>query len=89
MPERCAFLNSHKFEYLEYQSSNGTDFKVGLIDKGIFAGGGETTLGKGIYFNPNIPSEEVFTSPMRGRAEGRVVATKPLSYQGKLIENSG
>ena len=87
LAERCAFLNSHKFEYLEYKSSNGTDFKVGLIDKGIFAGGGETTLGKGIYFNPNIPSEEVFTSPMRGRAEGKVVATKPLSYQGKLIEN--
>lgn len=44
-------------------------------------------MGRGIYFNPNIPSEEVFTSPMRGRADGRVVATKPLSYQGKLIEN--
>ena len=49
--------------------------------------GGETTLGKNIYFNPNIPSEEVFTSPMRGRAEGKIVSTKPLSYQGKLIEN--
>ncbi len=87
LAERCAFLNSHKFEYLEYKSSNGTDFKVGLIDKGVFAGGGETTLGSNIYFNPNIPSEEVFTSPMRGKAEGVVVATKPLSYQGKLIEN--
>ncbi len=87
LEERCKFLNSYKFDRLEYKSSNGTDFTVGLIDKGIFAGGGETTLGKNIYFNPNIPSEEVFTSPMRGRAEGKVVATKPLSYQGKLIEN--
>lgn len=87
LAERCAFLNAHKFEYLEYKSANGTDFKVGLIPQGIFAGGGETTLGKNIYFNPNIPSEEVFTSPMRGKAEGKVVATKPLSYQGKLIEN--
>ena len=87
LAQRCKFLNEYKFDRLEYKSSNGTDFTVGLIDKGIFAGGGETTLGSNIYFNPNIPSEEVFTSPMRGRAEGRVVATKPLSYQGKLIEN--
>ncbi len=41
----------------------------------------------GVYFNPNIPSEEVFTTPLRGVAEGKAVATKPLSYQGKLIEN--
>ena len=87
LAQRCKFLNEYKFDRLEYKSSNGTDFTVGLIDKGIFAGGGETTLGSNIYFNPNIPSEEVFTSPMRGRAEGKVVATKPLSYQGKLIEN--
>ncbi len=87
LAKRCAFLNSYKFDHLEYKSSNGTDFTVGLIDKGVFSGGGETTLGKNIYFNPNIPSEEVFTSPMRGRADGKVVATKPLSYQGKLIEN--
>lgn len=84
---RCKFLNDYRFDRLEYKSSNGTDFVVGLNDKGIFCGGGETTLGANIYFNPNIPSEEVFTSPMRGRAEGKVVATKPLSYQGKLIEN--
>ena len=84
---RCKFLNDNHFDRLEYKSSNGTDFVVGLNDKGIFCGGGETTLGTNIYFNPNIPSEEVFTSPMRGRAEGKVVATKPLSYQGKLIEN--
>lgn len=84
---RCKFLNDYRFDRLEYRSSNGTDFVVWLNPEGIFCGGGETTLGKNIYFNPNIPSEEVFTSPMRGRAEGKVVATKPLSYQGKLIEN--
>ena len=84
---RCKFLNDYRFDRLEYKSSNSTDFVVGLNEKGIFCGGGETTLGKNIYFNPNIPSEEVFTSPMRGRAEGKVVSTKPLSYQGKLIEN--
>ena len=87
LAKRCGFLNNYHFDSLEYKSSNGTDFKVGLNEKGIFCGGGETTLGSNIYFNPNIPSEEVFTSPVKGRAEGLVVATKPLSYQGKLIEN--
>ncbi len=87
LAKRCEFLNKYKFDRLEYKSSNGTDFTVGLNHKGIFCGGGETTLGANVYFNPNIPTEEVFTTPMRGRAEGKVVATKPLSYQGKLIEN--
>ena len=86
LAKRCGFLNKYKFDRLEYKSSNGTDFTVGLNPKGIFCGGGETTLGANVYFNPNIPTEEVFTTPMRGRAEGKVVATKPLSYQGKLIE---
>lgn len=87
LAKRCEFLNKYKFDRLEYKSANGTDFTVGLNQKGIFCGGGETTLGAGVYFNPNIPTEEVFTTPMRGRADGKVVATKPLSYQGKLIEN--
>ena len=87
LAKRCKFLNDRKFEKLEYKSSNGTDFVVGLNPCGRFTGGGEFTLGSRIYFNPNIPSEEVFTSPMKGIAEGKVVATKPLSYQGKLIEN--
>lgn len=87
LAKRCEFLNKYKFDRLEYKSANGTDFTVGLNPIGIFMGGGEYTLGSNVYFNPNIPSEEVFTSPVRGRAEGKVVATKPLSYQGKLIEN--
>jgi aminopeptidase len=87
LAKRCKFLNDYKFDKLEYKSSNGTDFTVGLNNIGIFLGGGEYTLGSNIYYNPNIPSEEVFTTPMRGVAEGKVVATKPLSYQGKLIEN--
>lgn len=87
LAEKCEFLNKYKFDRLEYKSANGTDFVVGLNQKGIFCGGGETTLGANVYFNPNIPTEEVFTTPVRGRADGKVVATKPLSYQGKLIEN--
>ena len=55
-----------------------------MIPEAQFCGGGETSL-QGIFFNPNIPTEECFISPMRGVAEGIVYATKPLSYQGQLI----
>ena len=84
--DRCAFLNSLGIKELIYKSSNGTDFRVGMIETGRFLGGSEKTL-DGTVYNPNIPSEEVFTSPMRGDADGIVVATKPLSYRGELIEN--
>lgn len=84
---RSDYLNSLNLRYLCYKSSNGTDLKVGLIDRGTFMGGGETTLGTNVYYNPNIPTEEVFTSPKAGDVEGIVYATKPLSYQGELIEN--
>ena len=83
---RCDQLNAHHFAALRYRAPNGTDFRVGLIDEGIFAGGSETDL-SGRVFNPNIPSEEIFTSPRRGDAEGLLVATKPLSWQGSLIED--
>ena len=86
LKKRYDHLNSLGIKKLKYSASNGTDFTVGMIDDGIFTGGGETTLG-GIFFNPNIPSEEIFTSPMKGEAEGIVYATKPLSYNGELIEN--
>jgi aminopeptidase len=87
LKNRCAYLNSLHLKELHYHSSNGTDFKVGLNENGLFLGGAEATLGTNIIYNPNIPSEECFTSPKRGIAEGKVVATKPLSYQGQLIEN--
>ncbi len=83
---RCAYLNSLRIKSLEYKSANGTDFTVGLMPEGIFCGGSEDTLG-GETFNPNIPSEEIFTSPKAGVAEGLVVASLPLSYKGELIEN--
>lgn len=83
---RCEYLNSLGLDSLEYSSSNGTSLKVGLIDGAIFMGGCEETfLGK--PFNANIPSEEVFISPDRSRAEGIVYSTRPLSYNGQLIEN--
>ena len=84
---RCDYLNGLGLESLHYTAGNGTDLTVGLIPDALFLGGQERTLGSDIPFNPNIPSEEVFTTPMRGAAEGVVYSTKPLSYQGELIEN--
>lgn len=83
---RSKYLNDLDIDELRYHSSNGTDLRVGLIKNVNFLGGGENTLG-GVYYNPNMPTEEVFTSPMRGNADGTVVATRPLSYLGQLIEN--
>ncbi|MBQ6060310.1 aminopeptidase [Clostridiales bacterium] len=83
---RCKYLNSLGIEKLHYTSSNGTDLTVGMIPEAVFKGGGDLSL-QGIFFNPNIPTEECFISPMRGKAEGKVVATMPLSRDGQLIEN--
>lgn len=83
---RCAHLNSLGIDTLHYTASNGTDFTVGLLDRSTFCGGAEAIIG-GEMFNANIPSEEVYTSPRRGHAEGIVYSTKPLSYNGQLIEN--
>lgn len=82
---RSAWLNDLKLDYLHYVSENGTDFKVWMNPKGRWLGGEEKTL-SGVYFNPNIPTEEVFTTPLAGKAEGKVVASMPLSYRGELIE---
>ena len=84
--DRCAYLNGLSIAELHYKGDNGTDLTVGMIPEGTFMGASETSL-QGINFNANIPSEECFTSPMRGKAEGIVYATKPLSYNGELIEN--
>lgn len=83
---RCDYLNSLHIASLHYRADNGTDLTVGMMPEGRFCGGGEKSL-QGIFFNPNIPTEECFVSPKRGLAEGIVYATKPLSYQGQLIEN--
>ena len=86
LKKKCKYLNSLKLSKLHYTSKNGTDLTVGLIPGVIFLGGGEKT-NTGIYFQPNIPSEEVFTSPKKGEAEGIVYASKPLVYQGQIIKD--
>ncbi|MCR5307738.1 MAG: aminopeptidase [bacterium] len=85
LKKRCDYLNSLHLKELRYKSSNGTDFKVGLISDALFMGGAETSL-KNKVFNPNIPSEEIFTSPKKGVCEGVLYATKPLSYRGEVID---
>ena len=86
LKEKCDVLNAHRFVSLEYKSANGTDFKVGLIRNARFISGKKCTA-DGRYFNPNIPTEECFTTPKRGDAEGIVYAVRPLSFGGELIED--
>ena len=83
---RCDYLNALSIKTLVYRSQNGTNLRVGMIPEAIFKGGTETTL-QGYVCNPNIPSEECFITPKRGEAEGIVYSTKPLSYEGQLIDN--
>ena len=83
---RCDYLNSLNIQKLHYTADNGTALTVGMIPESNWRGGGDENL-QGIYFNPNMPTEECFISPKRGEAEGVVHSTLPLSYQGQLIEN--
>lgn len=87
LARRTTYLNSLNLDYLHYTSKKGTDFKVWLLPNVNWLAGGEVAQDSRIYYNPNIPSEECFTSPAKGKAEGIVYASKPLSYQGELIEN--
>ena len=85
LAKRCQYLNSLNIKSLHYTADNGTDLTVGLIADSQWRGGGDTSL-LGVYYNPNIPTEECFISPMKGEAEGIVYSTKPLSYRGQLID---
>ncbi len=85
LKKKCDLLNSLNLKTLHYKASNGTDFKIGLMPEALFLGGGEYTL-SGNFFNPNIPSEEVFTTPKKGEAEGIVYSSKPLCYRGEIID---
>ena len=79
-------LNNLNFKSLHFRNSLGTDCVVELVEDHIWSGGGEIAANN-VYFNPNIPTEETFTMPYKWGTRGKVVATKPLNYQGKLIED--
>ena len=83
--ERSDWLNQQNFDSLHF-SGPGTDLKVGLADGHEWMGGASLAR-NGITCNPNIPSEEVFTTPHCMKVQGKVSSTKPLSHQGTLIDN--
>jgi aminopeptidase len=85
LKQRMDMLNAKRYSALHFKGP-GTDLKVGLADDHLWAGGG-TTAGNGVYCQPNIPTEECFTTPHKDRVDGTVQASKPLSHQGTLIEN--
>ena len=87
MTRKAAWLNDQHFRSLRYKSANGTDFQVELIPGALWSGAREYNHSNGVYFVPNLPTEEVFTSPMKGRCEGRLVSTKALSWNGQLIDH--
>jgi len=87
LKQRVDLLNAKRFHSLRFKSADGTtDLTVGLADEHLWAGGGGPS-GNGIFCNPNIPTEECFTTPHKDRVDGFVRASKPLSHQGTLIEN--
>ncbi len=86
--EKCDFLNNLNIKSLHYKSKNGTDFTVGLTGETLFHGGSVATI-KGVVYDPNMPTEECYTSPDPTTASGVVYATKPLSLYGTVIKDFG
>ena len=85
--EKAAWLNGQAFTSLHYSSSNGTDFTAELIPGARWAGAAEKNSLNGAWYIPNMPTEEIFTSPAAGKCEGTLVAVKPLSWNSQLIED--
>ena len=85
LAKRSAWLNEQNFSALHF-TGPGTDLKVGLAEAHRWMGGASKAR-NGIVCNPNIPSEEVFTTPHARKVEGHVRSTKPLSYMGTLIRD--
>ncbi len=82
---RTTALNGKRYAALQYRGP-GTDLRIGLSDGHLWLGGSETAK-NGITCNPNMPTEEVFTTPHRAEVDGHVRSTKPLSYSGTLIRD--
>lgn len=79
-------MTEFNFKELHFKNSLGTDLHVGLVEDHIWVGGGCTTPA-GVYFDPNLPTEEVFCMPHREKVNGTVVSSRPLSYNGVLIDH--
>ena len=85
LQKKVKFLNEKRFKKLHYISKD-TDLTIELPEKHIWAGGGEYNS-KQTYFVANMPTEEVFTLPLKTGVNGKVKSTKPLNYSGNLIDN--
>lgn len=86
LAKRIEFLNSNEFKYLIYRNSLGTNLKIELPQNHIWLGGSDFTP-EGQEFIANMPTEEVFTLPKKTGVNGIVVSSRPLNYNGNLIED--
>ncbi len=86
LTEHARKLNEYNFKEMYFRNGLGTDLTVGLVNDHVWAGGNGLTPG-GVEFDPNIPTEEVFCMPHKDAVNGIVYASKPLSYNGKVIED--
>ena len=84
--KKADWLNAQGFASLRYRSENGTDFTVDLIPGASWEGAGSTNSANGVFYIPNMPTEEIFTTPIAGRCEGTLVAVKPLSWNSQIID---
>ena len=85
--QKAKWLNTRGFSSLRYRSANGTDFTVELIPGAKWEGAGAVNNLNQVFYIPNMPTEEIFTSPLAGKCEGTLVAVKPLSWNSQLIED--
>ena len=83
--DRKVWLNGRHFDALHYSNALGTDITIGLTARHVWEGGGEVTV-DGRFFIPNMPTEEIFTTPDRLRVDGTVVSSMPLNHDGALVE---
>ncbi len=86
MSHHNKLMNNYNFKSLRFTSKNGTDLTVGLVANHIWCGGSEDNIVTGVEFVANMPTEECFTMPDANNVNGVVYNTKPLSYQGNLID---
>lgn len=84
LARRTSFLNERRYAALSYRGP-GTGLTLGLADDHVWKGGAGKAR-NGVVCNANIPTEEVFTCPHKDRVDGTVQSTKPLSYQGSMID---
>ncbi len=82
----CDIMNRYSFSALEFHNSSGTDLFVPLPKGHLWAGGSECAMLNGQPFDPNIPTEEIFTVPHRMKTEGTVTASRPLCVDGQMID---